>query len=78
MLWKQDRAGQPCPAGRPSDDGVMEVSYLGEGWLDFAVFIPPARKKSVRSEKSEQQQHRGAISASDFVSDSQQDALSSL
>lgn len=54
---------------------MMDVSYLGEGWLDFAVFIPPARKKKntvlrlniwVRSK----------MGVPDC--DSQQDALSSL
>lgn len=51
----------------------MHVSYLGEGWLDFAVFIPPAKENRVKSEPS-----TNVIIGSGFVSDSQQDALSSL
>lgn len=53
---------------------VTCVSYLGEGGLDFAVFIPPARIKSVKSEYLSSSN----TTVSDVVSDSQQDALSSL
>lgn len=49
VLWKQDQSVSLFLL----DDlkmTMMDVSYLGEGWLDFAVFIPPARKNSVKAE----------------------------
>lgn len=49
VLWKQDESVSLFLL----DDlemTMMDVSYLGEGWLGFAVFIPPARKNSVKAE----------------------------
>lgn len=49
VLWKQDQSVSLFLL----DDltmTMMDVSYLGEAWLDFAVFIPPARKNSVKAE----------------------------
>lgn len=51
------------------------VPYLGEGRLGFAVFIPPVRKKSV---KCEYLRRSNSSVKPGVVSDSQQDALSSL
>lgn len=54
---------------------MMDVPYLGEGWLDFAVFIPPARKNSV---KAEYVSRIHIWFHTDSLCDSQQDALGSL
>lgn len=60
VLRKQD---QPVSLFAPDDPTVTmtDVSYLGEGWLDFAVFIPPARKKkySVKAEYLGKEQNGG-------------------
>lgn len=49
VLWKQDQSVSLFLL----DDltmTMMDVSHLREAWLDFAVFIPPARKNSVKAE----------------------------
>lgn len=44
VLWKQEQSVSLFLLDEPMVT-MMDVSYLGEGWLDFTVFIPPARKK---------------------------------
>lgn len=50
VLRKQDRSVSLFLPDHLKMTMMMDVPYLGEGWLDFAVFIPPARNNNVKAE----------------------------